>query len=144
MTEPKFDIEKAAAVIVEDRKAVLTRSEGKSVFVPPGGKLETNPDGTRETQVESLIRELSEELGIAVTEDDLEFIDNFYAEAAGGSGKSLKMGVWIVKAYSGEMSAQSEIAEVTTVGSQIPEGMEVGSIFLHDIIPQLVQRGLID
>lgn len=144
MNESHFDIEKAAAVIVQDRQAVLTRSEGKDVFVPPGGKLESKSDGERETQIESLIRELDEELGIAVTEDDLEFIDNYYAEAAGGSGKSLKMGVWIVKNFSGEMKPQNEVAEIKTVGSQIPEGVEVGSIFLHDVIPELVKRDLID
>jgi len=139
MNEQQFDIEKAAAVILHDRKVVLTRAAGKDVFVPPGGKLEDS-----ETQIEACIRELKEELGIDVTEADLEYIDTYYAEAAGGSGKSLKMGVWLVQRYTGDISPQSEIEEVVEVGAQLPEGMEVGSIFQHDIIPYLTQQNLID
>lgn len=139
MDKKVYDIEKAAAVILDNRRAILTRSKGKDVFVPPGGKLEGD-----ETQVQALIRELKEELGIDVTEDDLEFVDNFYAEAAGGSGKSLKMGVWMVSRYSGDISAQSEVEELARVSSELPEGMEVGSIFKHNVIPHLKQQGLID
>ena len=139
MTEQPFEIEKAAGIIIKDRKAILTRSIGKNVFVPPGGKLEGS-----ESQVTALIRELKEELGIDVTMEDLEFIDNYFAEAAGGSGKSLKMGVWMVKKYAGDMSPQSEIEEIAEVGSKLPEGMEVGSIFEHNVIPYLKQIDLID
>lgn len=139
MTEQNYDIHKAAAVILHDRKAVLTRSKGKGVFVPPGGKLEAN-----ENEIQACIRELKEELGIDVTADDLEFMDTFYAEAAGGSGQALKMGVYLVKSYTGELAANSEIEEVTEVGSIIPDGMEVGSIFEHNIIPRLVHDNLID
>jgi len=139
MTEQPFEIEKAAGIIIEDRKAILTRSIGKNVFVPPGGKLEGS-----ESQVTALIRELKEELGVDVTEENLEFIDNYFAEAAGGSGRPLKMGVWMVKKYTGDISPQSEIDEVAEVGSELPEGMEVGSIFKHNIIPYLKQNDLID
>ncbi len=51
MTEQPFDIEKAAGIIIKNRKAVLTRSFGKNVFVPPGGKLEGS-----ESQVAAFIR----------------------------------------------------------------------------------------
>lgn len=139
MTEPHYDIEKAAGLIIENREVVLTRSKGKDVFVPPGGKLEGS-----ESQVQALIRELEEELGIVVTEADLEFIGNYYAEAAGGSGKSLKMGAWLVKRYVGAISPQSEIEEIVRVSSDLPEGMEVGSIFEHNIVPYLKNSDLID
>lgn len=139
MTEPHYDIEKAAGLIIENREVVLTRSKGKDVFVPPGGKLEGS-----ESQVQALIRELEEELGIVVTEADLEFIGNYYAEAAGGSGKSLKMGAWRVKRYVGVISPQSEIEEIVRVSSDLPEGMEVGSIFEHNIVPYLKNSDLID
>jgi len=139
MIEQPFEIEKAAGIIIKDRKVILTRSFGKNVFVPPGGKLEGS-----ESQVAALIRELKEELGIDVTEQDLEFIDNYFAEAAGGSGKPLKMGAWMVKKYAGDMSPQNEIDEVAEVGSELPEGMEVGSIFEHNVIPYLKQNDLID
>ena len=139
MTEQPFDIEKAAGIIIKNRKAVLTRSFGKNVFVPPGGKLEGS-----ESQVAALIRELKEELGIDVIEDDLEFINNYFAEAAGGYGNSLKMGVWIVGKYAGDMRPQNEIDEVAEVGSELPSGMKVGSIFEHDVIPYLKRNDLID
>lgn len=139
MTEQNYDIQKAAAVILQERKALLTRSKGKDVFVPPGGKLEEG-----ETEIQACIRELKEELGISVTEQDLEYIDTFYAEAAGSGGKALKMGVYMVKSYSGEINPRNEIEEVVAVSSNIPADMEVGSIFLHDILPSLKQQNLID
>lgn len=139
MIEQQFDIEKAAAVILRDRKLTLTRSKGKDFFASPEGKLESG-----ETHKQACVRELGEELGIIVAEEDLRYLDTYYAEAAGVPGSSLKMSVWLVNKYSGEMSPQSEIDEITEVSSRLPEGIGVGSIFEHYVIPWLEQQDLVD
>ncbi len=54
------------------------------------------------------------------------------------------MGVWMVGKYAGDMRPQNEIDEVAEVGSELPSGMKVGSIFEHDVIPYLKRNDLID
>ncbi len=60
------DIFKAAGIIIRDRKLLVERSEGKEMFIAPGGTVE---DG--ETDKQTCVRELKEEFDIDVTEDDL-------------------------------------------------------------------------
>ncbi len=139
MSKQPYDIHKAAGIIVEDRKVVATRSKGKDIFIQPGGKLE---DG--ETELDALIRELREELGIEVTEADVEKIDDYYAEAAGQAGKSLLLAAYLIKSYAGQITPQNEVEEVRTFTSRVPEGVEMASIFEHDILPILKARDLID
>jgi 8-oxo-dGTP diphosphatase len=139
MTKLPYDIHKAAAIIIQDRKVLLTRSKGKDVFVSPGGKLEAG-----ETSVQACIRELKEEISIDVAEADLAYVGTYFAEAAGGSGKSLRMDVYTVLKYTGIVRADNEIEEIIYVGADIPDDMEVGSIFLHEIIPYLTSHDLID
>lgn len=138
MTEQPYDIHKAAAIILIDGEMVVTRSEGKSVFVNPGGKLEAD-----ETEEQACVRELKEELGIDVQESDLEYMDTFYAEAAGSSGVRLKMGVWFVNDFVGDIAPHNEIAEVQRIGSSASDTMELGSICVHHILPRLRQENLI-
>ncbi len=139
MTEQPYDIHKAAAIIMQDRKVLLTRSKGKDVFVSPGGKLEAG-----ETPVQACVRELKEEISVDVSETDLEYVGTYYAEAAGGSGKALRMDVYTVHNYAGTIQPDNEIEEIVYVGSVVPEDMEVGSIFQHEIIPYLTAHDLID
>ena len=139
MTEQQYDIYKASGIIVEDRKVLATRSKGRSMYIQPGGKLEAG-----ETETEAVIRELREEMGIEVTEGDLEKIDDFYAEAAGQAGKRLKLAAYLVKRYDGEPSPQSEVEEIRGFNSEVPEGTELASILEHDIIPELKARDMID
>lgn len=139
MIEEPYDIYKAAGIIVQDRKVLATRSRGKSFFIQPGGKLE---DG--ETEAQAVIRELREELGIDVSEADLEKIGDYYAEAAGQSGKRLKLAAWLVKDFSGQPEPHSEVEEIRAFNSQVPDGVEIASILEHNIIPELKARNMID
>lgn len=139
MSEQPYDIYKASGIIVQDRKVLATRSKDKSFYIQPGGKLEAG-----ETEVEAVIRELNEEMGITVSEDDLEKIDNYYAEAAGQAGSRLKLAAYLVKSYAGTPQPQAEVEEIRGFNSIKPEGIELASILEHDIIPELKTRGLID
>ncbi len=139
MNQQFSDIHKAAAILIIDRKTVLTRTKDKKVFVSPGGKLKAG-----ETEIQACIREVKEELKIDVNETDLEYINTYYAEAAGDSAKVIKMSVYFVHAFHGVISADNEIEEIAYVGSVIPDDMEVGSIFLYNIIPYLKFHDLID
>lgn len=135
-----YDIHKAAGIIIKDRRLLVERSKGKDVFVAPGGKLEPG-----ETSQQAVIRELKEEFQLNVAEDDLEEFGVYYAEAAGGHsvGKKLRMDVFMIKNV-GKVRPDSEVEEIRWVSSNIPDDIEVGSIFAHEVLPRLKGNGLVD
>ena len=135
----KIDIHKAAGVLIKDKKLLITRTRGKDFFIAPGGKLEPG-----ETVKESLKRELQEELTIDVDTSTLEDLGTFYALAAGHDDKYLQMDVFIVTHWEGEIVPAAEVEEVLWINSTVPDTIKLGSIFHHDVLPMLKEKGLID
>lgn len=134
-----YQIHKAGGIIIKDKKLLVERSKGKNIFIAPGGSIEKG-----ETPKQALIRELREEFSIRVTEKDLVGFDTFYAKAAGDEERIVRMDVFMVSRWSGEPKPSSEVEEVLWITAKIPNGIKVGSIFEHDVIPKLKQKGLID
>ena len=132
------EIQKAGAVIIRDRKLLVTRTAGKDFFIAPGGKLEQG-----ETPHQALKRELQEEIQIDMDLATLEALGTFYADATGSNGTMLEMHVFIVHDYTGEPTPSSEIEEIRWISSQ-DDDITIGSIFEHYVIPLLKTRGLID
>jgi mutator protein MutT len=137
--EGNDDMFKAAGIIIKDRKTLAVKSKGKPVYVQPGGKLEPG-----ETAKEALVRELQEELMIDTDEDDFEYLGTFSADAANEPGRKIHMQVFIVKKWRGEIKLANEIEKMLWFNSGIPKDVEIGSIFIHDIIPRLKEQDLID
>lgn len=137
--EKKVDIHKAAGILIKDRKFLVSRSKGKEFFISPGGKLESG-----ETSEEALVRELKEELSIMVESNGLEKFGTFYAPAAGEEDKQIQIDVFLVRRWEGEIQLDGEVAEITWIDSHLPEGMQLGSIFQHDVLPRLKKENLID
>lgn len=137
--EGSNDIFKAAGIIIQDRKTLAVNSNHKPVYVQPGGKLEAG-----ETAHQALIRELKEEISIDVDERDLEYIGTFSADAVNDPGQRVHMQVFIVKKWEGAIKKDGNIDNLLWFDSNIPKDVEIGSIFVHDIIPRLKARNLID
>lgn len=135
----RFDIHKAGGILIKDRKLLVEKSKGKEFFIAPGGSIETG-----ETSKEALVRELMEEFQVNIEESDLVEFGVFYADAAGRDGKVVRMDVFIVEKWSGEPSPDGEVEEILWINSNIPEGIKVGSIFEHEVIPRLKELNLID
>ena len=133
------DIKKAAGIIIRDRKLLVGRSVGKEHFIAPGGKIEGD-----ETETQALVRELMEEYGITVDEQDLEKLDDYTAPATGQEHRLVKMSVYIVKKFQGDPTPSSEVAEMAWVTSANEDHLPLGSIFEHNVTPRLVADGLID
>jgi 8-oxo-dGTP diphosphatase len=134
-----IDIRKSAGVIISDKKLVVTRSHGKDFFMAPGGKLETN-----ETPEQALVRELHEELGINTVKTNFELLGTYYAMAGGQNDKQLEMYVYYVHSWSGNISAQAEIAEIRWVDSVSVKNIELTTIFRDDVLPLLYSNNLIN
>lgn len=137
--EGRGDIYKAAGLIIQDRRVLAERSVGKPAFVQPGGRIEPG-----ETAPQALVRELREEFSIGVREEDLEFYGTYSAVAANHPGQQVHMEVFMVKAWRGEIKPDSEVEELLWLSSKLPKNVEIGSVFVHDIIPRLKREGLID
>jgi len=84
-----------------------------------------------------------EEFSIKTKEEDFETFGTFQAKAV-GSMKDLAMDVFIVKSWEGEPTPSMEVEEIRWVESFNLEGLKLGSIFEHDVIPKLKQMNLID
>jgi 8-oxo-dGTP diphosphatase len=133
------DIRKAGAVLIRDRRLLLTRTRGKEAFVAPGGKLEAG-----ETAIECLARELREELGIGIAAANVAPFGTYLAAAVYDPAKQLEMQVFVVSAWDGEPRPSREVEEVRWVTSAETRDLPVGSIFAHEVIPRLRAEGLID
>ncbi len=100
-------IDKIAFIEIKDGKILSTKSKGKTKYYIPGGKRENN-----ETDSETLIREVLEELSVAIKPTTIKYMGTFSAQSDGA-----KQGVNVVMScykaeYSGLLKAANEIEEL--------------------------------
>ena len=100
-------IDKVALLYVKDGKILSTRSKGNDKYYLPGGKREGN-----ETDLETLAREVKEELSVDVVEATARFYGTFEAQAHGKEEGVLVRMTCYTAEFEGELRADSEIAEM--------------------------------
>lgn len=99
-------IDKIALLYLQDRKILSTRSKGKENFYLPGGKRDPG-----ETDEQTLIREIKEELTVDILPDSIRYYGTFQAQAdSHPAGVIVKMTCYFAD-FSGDLTAASEIAE---------------------------------
>ncbi|MCO1578525.1 MULTISPECIES: NUDIX hydrolase [unclassified Crossiella] len=104
-------IDKIALIDLADGRVLSTRSHGKDAYYLPGGKREPG-----ETDVQTLVREIAEELGVAVAPETAVHVGTFQAQAHGhAEGVLVRMTCYSAE-YTGTPVASSEIAEVVWLG----------------------------
>lgn len=100
-------IDKVAFLYLQDGKILSTRSKGKDKYYIPGGKREAG-----ESDIETLVREVKEELSVDIIESSAKLYGVFEAQAHGkAEGVIVKMTCYTAE-YTGELKADSEIAEI--------------------------------
>ena len=129
-------IDKIAWIHTKDGKILSTLSRGKSVFYIPGGKREEN-----ETDEQTLVREIKEELDVDIVLDTVEYLGVYEAQSDGAQeGVMVKMTSYIGD-YVGELKASSEIERFEWLSmSDIKKVSAVDKIIYLD----LFSRGLIE
>ncbi|GLY35148.1 DNA mismatch repair protein MutT [Amycolatopsis sp. NBRC 101858] len=104
-------IDKIAWLHLVDGRILSTRSRGKEVYYLPGGKRDPG-----ETDAETLVREIREELTVAITEPTIAPAGVFEAQADGkASGVLVRMTCFTAE-YTGTLAASSEIEEIAWLG----------------------------
>lgn len=101
------EIDKVAFIEIQNAKILSTKSKGKTKYYLPGGKRENG-----ESDIQTLIRETSEELSVIIIPDTAEYIGTFSAQADGNKeGINVIMTCYKAK-YIGTLKANNEIEKI--------------------------------
>jgi 8-oxo-dGTP diphosphatase len=103
----KTEIDKIAFIEIQNGKIVSTKSKGKTKYYIPGGKREQG-----ESDEQTLIREIVEELSVTIIPNTATYIGTFSAQSDGSKeGIQVIMTCYTAK-YTGHLKANSEIEEI--------------------------------
>ena len=128
-------IDKVAFLYLQNGKILSTRSKGKDKYYIPGGKREAG-----ESDIETLAREVIEELSVDIIESSAKLYGVFEAQAHGkAEGVIVKMTCYTAE-FTGELKADSEIAEIVWLTTA---DIETVSPVDKLIFADLKQKGLL-
>jgi ADP-ribose pyrophosphatase YjhB (NUDIX family) len=100
-------IDKVALVCIKDGRVLCTRSGGKDVFYMPGGQREPG-----ETDAQTLVREIKEELSVDLVPSSLKWMGIFEAQAHGKpKGTMVKM-LCYAGEFRGTIVPAAEVEEI--------------------------------
>ncbi|MEV1249664.1 NUDIX domain-containing protein [Nonomuraea sp. NPDC049750] len=100
-------IDKIAWIHLRDGRILSTRSRGKDVYYLPGGKREPG-----ETDLDTLVREIDEELSVAIIPATATHVGTYLAQAHGhADGVDVQMTCYTAD-HQGTPTPSSEIEEV--------------------------------
>jgi 8-oxo-dGTP diphosphatase len=119
-----------AAVITDRRgRVLLVRKHGSTTFIQPGGKREAG-----ETALQTLARELREELAVALRIDSARLLGTFEDRAVNEPGRRVRAEVYQVQ-VEGEPTPQAEIAELVWIDPEPPHPVTVAPLSARHILP---------
>jgi 8-oxo-dGTP diphosphatase len=124
----------AAAIIDGGRVLLASKQEAPDVFYLPGGKPETD-----EEPVETLARELAEELGVAVVDAEPFSV---VSDQAALEETDMEMRVYLVR-VDGPIAPGAEIAALAWVCGNGECPGRLAPAVRNQVLPQLVARRLI-
>ncbi len=101
------EIDKIAFIETKNGQILSTKSKGRTKYYIPGGKREFG-----ESDEQTLIREIAEELNIEIDKETIKYVGTFKAQSDGAKdGILVKMTCYRAK-YKGEPKPTSEIEEI--------------------------------
>jgi 8-oxo-dGTP pyrophosphatase MutT (NUDIX family) len=122
-------IDKIALFYIEDGKILKTRSKGKGKYYFPGGKREEG-----ETDIETLIREIKEELNVDILPASVNYYGTFTAQADGKADGIQVQITGYTATFTGTPQPTSEIAEIAWLTfADIEKVSLVGTIVFEDL-----------
>lgn len=122
-------IDKIAWIYVKEKKVLCTRSKGKEKYYSPGGKREQG-----ETDEETLIREVKEEVSVTIKKNTIQYYGTFEAQADGKEdGVMVKMTCYTAE-YEGNLQPSSEIQEINFLDTSDMDKISLaGKLIFEDL-----------
>ena len=128
-------IRTVAAVIVDAQgRVLLVRKHGSGTFIQPGGKREADEDS-----LDTLARELREELGVRLLPDSAVRLGEFEADAVNEPGRRVRGEAFHV-AVSGNPAAGAEIEVLAWIDPRPPHPVAVAPLSARHILPAFLAR----
>lgn len=125
-------IDKIAWIYVVDGQILGARSKGKDIYYIPGGKREPG-----ETDIETLLREIEEELSVRIKQETVSHFGTFEAGAHGKSeGMQVKMTCYTGD-YDGDLRSASEIEELVWLTYQDRDRVSPVSQIIFDKLREM-------
>jgi len=122
-------IDKVAWILIQDGKVLSARSKGKDLYYFPGGKREPG-----ESDTETLVREIEEELTVRIKPDTVRPFGIFEAEADGkAAGVRVRM-VGYTADYEGQLTPAAEIEELAWLGENDRNQLSAVSQLVFDVV----------
>lgn len=128
-------IDKIALLYIKDFKVLSSRSFGKDKFYFPGGKREGN-----ESDLQTLVREIKEELSVDIIEDTAKLYGIFSAQAHGKAEGVLVQMTCYTSEFTGKLKPANEIEEIKWLTYRDKEGSSPVDQLIFD---DLFSKGLI-
>ena len=120
----------AAALLTDAAgRLLLVRKRGTLAFMQPGGKIEPQED-----PVAALVRELGEELGLAVPASALRPVGRFTAPAANEPGFTVEAELFAITTTARPVPA-AEIEEIRWVEPAMAEDLPLAPLTRHHVLP---------
>ena len=111
-------------------RLLLVRKAGTTAFMQPGGKPERG-----ESAAQTLIRELAEEVGLLLTEDDLDALGEFTAHAANEPGFLVIADVFRVDIGDQQPVPDAEIEELRWITRAEASTLDVAPLAVPYFLP---------
>lgn len=120
-----------AAALIQDPSGacLLVRKRGTTAFMQPGGKMEPG-----ETPQAALLRELQEELSIALSADSLSYLGRFSDQAVNEPGYVVEAEVFRVSGVTSVCPA-AEIAEMMWIDPRKPAAVPLAPLTQEQLLP---------
>jgi len=119
----------AALLLNEQGQTLLVRKRNTRAFMQPGGKVESG-----EQPAQALVRELEEELGIAVDPAEARFLGTYTAVAANEPGHEVHCELFQVR-IKAQVSPAAEIEEALWVDATTVAKLELAPLTRDQILP---------
>ena len=129
------DILKSGAIILRDKKLLITKPASKDIWIFVGGKPEKN-----ETIEQALVREVKEELAVDVVGTPSLYLESPIEPAAGKTtGETVQIFAFITE-INGEPKASAEIEKIHWLSREEFEEnkFNLGSVLRDHAIPKLI------
>ncbi len=126
-----------AAVIFDDaRRVLLVRKRGSGTFIQPGGKREYG-----EAALDTLARELAEELGVTLVRESAVALGHFSDQAVHETGRRVEAEVFACT-VEGRPQARAEIEALAWVDpAALPDDLVIAPLSRNHILPRVAVPG---